>query len=218
MGAGRAGALTATVLEHTVHGLRETDVDANPFNQFRSWLDQAVAARLPQPLGMALATASADGRPSVRMVLLRGFDERGFVFFTNYESRKAEELETNPWAALVFYWAELDRQVRIEGNVERILAEESDAYFQGRAWGSRLGAWASPQSQIIASRDVLDRRMEELAAKYREADVPRPPYWGGYRVIPMSIEFWQGQPDRLHDRLRYRRLDLDRWCLERLAP
>jgi pyridoxamine 5'-phosphate oxidase len=198
--------------------LRETDVDANPFNQFRSWLDEAVAARLPQPLGMALATAAADGRPSVRMVLLRGYDQRGFVFFTNYESRKAQELETNPRAALVFYWAELDRQVRIEGNVERISGEESDAYFASRPHGSRLGAWASPQSQVIAGRDDLDRRMEELAAQYGEGDVPRPAYWGGYRVFPMSIEFWQGQQNRLHDRLRYRRLDGDRWCVERLAP
>jgi pyridoxamine 5'-phosphate oxidase len=149
---------------------------------------------------------------------LRGFDERGFVFFTNYESRKAQELESNPRAALVFYWAELDRQVRIEGTVERISAEESDVYFQSRAWGSRLGAWASPQSQVIASQEVLDRRMAELVAEYREADVPRPPHWGGYRVIPVSIEFWQGQPNRLHDRLRYRRFDGDSWCLERLAP
>jgi pyridoxamine 5'-phosphate oxidase len=205
-------------LEHSVHSLRETDVDPNPFKQFRSWLDEAVAARLPQPLGMALATATSDGVPSVRMVLLRGFDERGFVFFTNYESRKAQELDTNARAALVFYWAELDRQVRIAGSVERIPAEESDVYFQSRARGSRLGAWASPQSRIIPGREILDRRMEELAIKYQEEDVPRPPYWGGYRVIPTSIEFWQGQPNRLHDRLRYRRLDADHWCVERLAP
>jgi pyridoxamine 5'-phosphate oxidase len=205
-------------LEHAVRSLRETDVDANPLNQFRSWLEEAVAAKLPQPLGMALATAAVDGRPSVRMVLLRGFDERGFIFFTNHESRKAQELEANPRAALVFYWAELDRQVRIEGNVERISGEESDVYFQSRPHGSRLGAWASPQSQVIANRDELDRRMEEVAAQYRQGDVPRPPYWGGYRVVPTSIEFWQGQPNRLHDRLRYRRLDGDRWCLERLAP
>jgi pyridoxamine 5'-phosphate oxidase len=200
-----------------VHGLRETDVDANPFKQFRSWLDEAVAARLPQPLGMALATATGDGYPSVRIVLLRGFDERGFVFFTNYESRKAQELDTNGRAALVFYWAELDRQVRIEGSVERISAEESDVYFQSRARGSRLGAWASPQSRIIPGREILDRRMEELETKYQEADVPRPPYWGGYRVIPTSIEFWQGQPNRLHDRLRYR-VDGGSWFLQRLAP
>lgn len=205
-------------LEDIVHVLRETAVATNPFTQFRSWLDQAVAAQLPQPLGMALATASADGRPSVRIVLLRGFDARGFVFFTNYESRKAQELDSNPQAALAFYWAELDRQVRIEGRVERISAEESDTYFASRPRGSRLGAWASPQSQIIADRDLLDRRMEELEAKYAEGDIPRPPYWGGYRVVPVSIEFWQGQVNRLHDRLRYRRLDGDSWCLERLAP
>jgi pyridoxamine 5'-phosphate oxidase len=201
-----------------VHGLRETDVDADPFNQFRSWLDQAVAAQLPQPLGTTLATATAEGRPSARMVLLRGFDERGFVFFTNYESCKGRELESNPQAALVFSWAELDRQVRIEGNVERVSAEESDRYFQSRPWGSRLSAWASPQSQVIANREILERRMEELAAQYPGPEVPRPPHWGGYRVIPVSIEFWQGQPDRLHDRLRYRRCAGGSWCLERLAP
>jgi pyridoxamine 5'-phosphate oxidase len=201
-----------------VHRLRETEVAANPFDQFRTWLDQALAAQLPQPLGMALATATADGKPSNRMVLLRGCDERGFVFFTNYESRKAQELDSNPQAALVFYWAELDRQVRIEGSVERISAAESDVYFQSRPRGSRLGAWASPQSQIIPNREVLDRRMEELVAEYGEADIPRPPHWGGYRVIPLIIEFWQGQPNRLHDRLRYRRVGEKSWCLERLAP
>jgi pyridoxamine 5'-phosphate oxidase len=201
-----------------VHGLRETDVAPNPFQQFRTWLDEALAAQLPQPLGMTLATATADGQPSARMVLLRGFDERGFAFFTNYESRKAHELESNPRAALVFYWAELDRQVRIEGTVERTSAEESDAYFLTRPWGSRLGAWASPQSQVLAGREVLERRMEELAAQYREPEIARPPFWGGYRVVPTVIEFWQGQPNRLHDRLRYRRLEDNSWCLERLAP
>jgi pyridoxamine 5'-phosphate oxidase len=201
-----------------VDGLRETDLDVNPFNQFLSWLDQALAAKLPQPLGMTLATATADGRPSARLVLLRGFDERGFVFFTNYESRKARELENNPRAALVFYWAELDRQIRIEGDVERTSGEESDRYFQSRPLGSRLGAWASPQSQSIANRDMLDRRMEELAVQYPGPDVPRPAFWGGYRVIPTVIEFWQGQQNRLHDRLLYRRVEKDAWILERLAP
>lgn len=201
-----------------MHGLQESDVDPDPLKQFRSWLDEAVAAGLPQPLGMALATATAEGRVSNRMVLLRGFDERGFVFYTNYESRKAQELDENPQAALVFYWAELDRQVRIEGKVERISAEESDAYFRSRPWGSRLGAWASPQSQIIAGRDVLERQMDELAARYQDSDIPRPPHWGGYRLTPSSIEFWQGQPNRLHDRLRYGRLDGKAWSLERLAP
>lgn len=201
-----------------MNGLHENDVAANPFDQFRSWLDQALAAQLPQPLGMALATATANGLPSNRLVLLRGFDERGFVFFTNYESRKARELDRNPQAALVFYWAELDRQVRIEGHVERASAAESDAYFQSRPRGSRLGAWASPQSQVIANRDVLDHRMDELAAKYGEGEIPRPPHWGGYRVIPTMIEFWQGQTNRLHDRIRYRRLAENAWRLERLAP
>jgi pyridoxamine 5'-phosphate oxidase len=198
--------------------LRETDVDSDPFRQFRSWLDQAVAAKLPQPLGMTLATADTEGNPSARMVLLRGFDETGFVFFTNYDSRKARELEANPRAALVFYWPELDRQIRIEGRVERVSAEESDVYFQSRPWGSRLGAWASPQSRVIPNREVLERRMEELMAQYPEGNVPRPPYWGGYRVLPTLIEFWQGQPNRLHDRLRYRQVEQGDWLIERLGP
>jgi pyridoxamine 5'-phosphate oxidase len=201
-----------------LHGLHESDVDSNPFNQFRSWLDQALAANLPQPLAMALATATNTGRPSVRMVLLRGFDERGFVFFTNYQSRKAQELANNPQAALVFYWPELDRQVRIEGIVQRISAEDSDTYFHSRERGSRLSAWASPQSEVIASREALESRVEELAAKYRDSEVPRPPHWGGYRLVAAAMEFWQGQPNRLHDRLRYRRVDGDAWLLERLAP
>jgi len=204
--------------EHPGPGLHETEMNPDPFQQFRSWLDQAVAAKLPQPLGMTLATATADGKPSARMVLLRGFDARGFVFFTNYESRKSREINGNPRTALVFYWAELDRQVRIEGRVEKVSAEESDAYFQSRPFGSKLGAWASPQSQIIPDRDLLEKRMKELATRYLQNSVPRPAPWGGYRVIPESIEFWQGRPNRLHDRLRYRRLEQGGWFLERLAP
>ncbi len=199
-------------------GLAETDLDRDPIKQFRSWLAQALAAQLPEPLAMTLATATAAGKPSARMVLLRGFDERGFVFFTNYESRKAQELQSNPQAALVIYWPELDRQIRIEGRVARVTPEESDAYFQSRARGSRLGAWASPQSQVISDREALDRRMQELSAEYQEKDVLRPPHWGGYRLTPESIEFWQGRDNRLHDRLRYRRLDSGGWLLERLAP
>jgi pyridoxamine 5'-phosphate oxidase len=197
--------------------LRETDVHADPLELFRVWWEQALAASLVQPSAMALATATPEGVPSARMVLLRGFDERGFAFFTNYDSRKARELIGNPRAALVLYWAELDRQVRIEGRVERMSPEESDVYFRTRARGSQLGAWASPQSEVIAGRDLLLRRMEDLSARY-PLQVPRPPHWGGFRVVPALIEFWQGQPNRLHDRLRYRRLAAGGWALDRLAP
>ncbi len=166
---------------------------------------------------MTLASASRDGRPSARMVLLKGIDA-GFVFYTNYEGRKARDLAENPWAALVFYWAELERQVRIEGRVEQVSQEESDAYFASRATESRLGAWASRQSQVIAGREVLERRLRELTAEYADREIPRPPFWGGYRIIPNSIEFWQGRPGRLHDRLRYRRLADGAWLIERLSP
>ena len=167
---------------------------------------------------MTLATAGRNCKPSARMVLLRGLDEKGFVFFTNYDSRKSGELDENPWASLVFYWAELDRQVRVEGPAERVSKEESDAYYQTRARGSQLGAWASPQSQVVPDRAFLDRSMQEFAARYQTGPVPRPPHWGGYRVIPDLIEFWQGQENRLHDRLRYRKLESGTWLLERLAP
>ncbi|HEV3117553.1 MAG TPA: pyridoxamine 5'-phosphate oxidase [Gemmataceae bacterium] len=199
-------------------GLCEDDVDRNPFKQFTAWLDQALAAKLPQPLGMALATSTRDGRPSVRMVLLRGVSEKGFCFFTNYDSRKAEDLYLNPRAALVLYWAELDRQVRIEGKVERVSAEESDAYFGTRPRGSQLGAWASPQSQVIPNRDVLDERLRQLIEQYGDEPIPRPPNWGGFRVVPDAIEFWEGGDNRLHDRLRYLRQEDGSWRIERLAP
>jgi pyridoxamine 5'-phosphate oxidase len=167
---------------------------------------------------MTLATATPDGRPSARVVLLRGHDENGFVFFTNYGARKGDELATNPRAALVFYWPEIDRQIRIEGRVERATPQESDAYFQSRPRGSQLGAWASPQSEVIASREVLEARLHEVEARYPEGPVPRPPFWGGFRVVPDSIEFWQEGPSRLHDRLRYVRLASGGWRLERLSP
>jgi pyridoxamine 5'-phosphate oxidase len=198
--------------------LRKRDLDADPFVQFRLWFDAAKAANLPEPDATTLATATPDGKPSARMVLLKGCDERGFVFFTNFHSRKARELADNPWAALVLYWAELDRQIRIEGRVEQTSAQEANAYFVTRPLGSRLGAWASTQSDVLPNREVLEDAMRSRAAQFGAGLVPRPPHWGGFRVVPDLIEFWQGQPDRLHDRLRYRRAEDGKWILERLAP
>jgi pyridoxamine 5'-phosphate oxidase len=203
--------------EYASRALGQADVDADPLRQFRLWLDEALAVGVPEPHAMTLATATPDGRPSARTVLLRGLDERGFAFFTNYDSRKGRELEANPLAALVFYWTELERQVRVEGRVGRTSAAESDAYFRGRPVGSRLGAWASHQSEVIAGREVLEEQMAEFLRRYPGDDVPRPPHWGGYRLTPDVVEFWQGRPNRLHDRLRYRR-DGAAWRLERLAP
>ncbi len=204
--------------EYRLHGLNETDLDPDPVEQFRRWFAAALASRLPEPNAMTLATATRDGRPSARIVLLKGFDERGFVFYTNYESRKGHELAANPFAALVFSWPELERQIRIEGRVDKILPHESDAYFRSRPLDSRLGAWASQQSQVIGGREVIERRMQELLAEYQHGEVPRPPHWGGYRLKPEALEFWQGRPGRLHDRLRYRLLDDETWIVERLSP
>ena len=195
----------------------EADLAADPIVQFGRWFKEAEAAELIEPSAMTLATAAADGRPSARMVLLKGFDQRGFVFYTNYGSRKAGELGANAAAALVFWWPPLERQVRVEGRVERVSREESEAYFRTRPLGSRLGAWASAQSEVIPGRAVLEERLERLSARYADGDVPLPPFWGGYRVRPDTIEFWQHQPNRLHDRLRYRR-DGGAWVIERLSP
>jgi pyridoxamine 5'-phosphate oxidase len=198
--------------------LHEAGAAPDPFRQFRSWFEEVHKANLLQPDAMTLATATPDGRPSARVVLLRGFDERGFVFFTNYESRKAGELEGNPRAALAMYWPEFGRQVRIEGRVERVAAEESDAYFQSRPRGSQLSAWASPQSQVVRNREFLEERVGQIATTFQDGPVPRPQFWGGYRVIPAVIEFWQGRLNRLHDRLRYLRVEDGGWRIERLGP
>jgi pyridoxamine 5'-phosphate oxidase len=203
--------------EYAREALAEAEVDADPVVQFGRWFEQATQAGLLEPHAMTLATATPDGRPSARMVLLRGFDERGFCFYTNYESRKAAELAANPRAALVFWWAELERQVRIEGTVERTSRAESEAYFASRPPGSQLSAAASPQSRVIADRAVIERRVAELATAVPDGPVPLPDFWGGYRLAHEVVEFWQGRPNRLHDRLRYRRAG-DAWKIERLAP
>ena len=203
--------------EYSRHSLDESDVDLNPFVQFDLWFQQALNARLPEPNAMALATATPDGKPSARMVLLKGFDERGFVFFTNYEARKSAEILQNSHAALLFYWPELERQVRIEGVVERTARKESDEYFQTRPIESRLGALASKQSSVIPGRGVLEQRVTDLREKYRDQEIPTPPSWGGFRVGPVVFEFWQGRANRLHDRIRYT-LEGGVWTIERLSP
>jgi len=199
--------------------LDEADVSHDPMVEFARWFAEAQEAQLPDPNAMTVATATAHGEPSARIVLLKAFDERGFVFFTDYRSRKGAELEANPRAALVFYWAELDRQVRITGGVALTTREESERYFRSRPLGSRLGAWASHQSRVIPGRAALEADLREIETRFEDGDVPLPPHWGGYRVVPDAIEFWQGRESRLHDRIRYVREGGGRgWRVERLSP
>jgi pyridoxamine 5'-phosphate oxidase len=199
--------------------LYEDAAPAEPLALFGAWLAEARASNdVYEYAGMTLSTATPDGRPSARVVLLRGYDQRGFCFYTNYESRKGLEIAANPWVALLFWWGALGRQIRIEGQIEKLTAAESDAYYHSRPLGSRLGAWVSPQSQVIANRNLLEIGLQQLEAEYADHAPDRPPFWGGYRVVPVSIEFWQSGAHRLHDRLRYSKQAEDAWLLERLAP
>jgi pyridoxamine 5'-phosphate oxidase len=204
--------------EYASQQLLEADVIPDPIKQFGKWWEQAISSQIQEPNAMTLATASRDGLPAARIVLLKGFDENGFVFYTNYQSYKALQIEENPKACLVFFWKELERQVRIVGLVKKIAAKDSDAYYHSRPQSSRIGAWASPQSQVIENREWLDKRYLQFTKDFNEKQVERPPHWGGYVVQPVIIEFWQGRPGRMHDRIQYSLLDNGTWKIERLAP
>jgi pyridoxamine 5'-phosphate oxidase len=204
--------------EHAAQGLHRRDLDPNPIKQFGNWFTAAIEAGIRDVSAMSLATADAKAKPSVRIVLLKGFDQDGFVFFTNYESGKGKQLEGNPQAALAFYWIELDRQIRVTGTVERTSREESERYFHSRPLGSQLGAWASRQSEVVDGRRVLDARLAEMTERFANQAVPLPPHWGGFRLHPDMLEFWQGRPNRMHDRFRYARQSNGSWSIDRLAP
>ena len=204
--------------DYKLQSLLEKDVNVNAIAQFNNWWQEAIHSEIDEVNAMTLATASADGIPAARIVLLKGFDDRGFVFFTNYESFKGMQLAENPRACLVFFWKELERQVRITGLVEKVSDVESDAYFNSRPEGSRIGAWASPQSQVIVSREWLQEREKTYAKDFSGKPLKRPAHWGGYRVKPVTVEFWQGRPSRLHDRLQYTLEGNNQWKIERLAP
>lgn len=203
--------------DYQLQSLDHTDVAETPVLQFDKWWNEAVSSSIEEVNAMTLATVNTDGKPAARIVLLKGFDENGFIFFTNYLSEKGKAISAHPYASLVFFWKELERQVRIEGSCIQVTESESDEYFLSRPIGSRLGAWASPQSTVISSRTVLDQNLDKVTAQYADGIVPRPEHWGGYRVIPEMVEFWQGRPSRLHDRIRYRK-DKSQWLIERLAP
>ena len=203
--------------EYSRDYLLEADVDRDPFRQFDRWFSDATRANVVEANAMTLATADAQGRPSARICLLKGFDERGFIFYTNYQSRKGRDLAANPRAAMCFYWQPLERQVRIEGTVEKVTRDESDVYFHSRPVGAQVGAWVSHQGEVLASRQELDRREAELSKQFGEGPVPLPDYWGGYRLLPTSLEFWQGRPSRLHDRIEYFQTS-GGWQIRRLSP
>ena len=203
--------------EYSLQSLLESDMAQTPFLQFQKWWDQALSSEITDVNAMTLATCNKDGKPDARIVLLKEFNEEGFTFFTNYNSRKGKELEENPYACIVFFWKELERQVRIQGSVKRISSGDSDEYFIQRPKGSRISAWSSPQSDVITSREILEENVSRYEQQFGDGNIPRPPYWGGYNLSPTVVEFWQGRSNRLHDRIQYTLID-SRWVIERLAP